>query len=327
MKSNYLRLATQAKNIFMSSMIMGSVCTSAIAENYVLTPAAVSEGRVINNQDPSIANEDRKNQIEKLKQGVKPLNKNQSADKILLIDRDARIAAYQQGTIALPELKLSELTPQKLTQPKPAQQEFAPQTAASRNSIKQSQMTQTQVQQVQKTYLGYRDFTVYQAHSRLFDDIDQDGFYQTFSVTFDADVYGYTVNEPANVYAEMYLSRNGGPWEHYYTTDVFTIYGESDDDDFEVLTTLRQGYKTDYYDVLIDLYEYGYNDVVATLSADESDGLYALPLESSDRDIIYQDVIVEEVVIVEGGSLSWTVLLLLFAGLFSRKTISLKNDQ
>jgi hypothetical protein len=86
----------------------------------------------------------------------------------------------------------------------------------------------------------------------------------------------------------MYLSRNGGPWEHYYTTDVFTIYGDSPDDDFEVLTTLARGYKTDYYDVLIDLYEYGYNDVVATISGDDSDGLYALPLESSDRDEGYE---------------------------------------
>ncbi|MCC4834728.1 choice-of-anchor H family protein [Shewanella sp. 10N.7] len=166
----------------------------------------------------------------------------------------------------------------------------------------------------QQSIIGYRDFDIYEAYSRLFDDFDEDGFYQTFSVTFDADVYGFTQGEPANVYAELYLSRNGGPWEHYYSTEVFTIYGDATDDDYEVLTTLAQGYKTDYYDVLIDLYEFGYEDIVATLSADESDGLYALPLESSDRDEVYEEEYIEVVeteVIVSGGSLAWSGLLML----------------
>ncbi|GIU13679.1 choice-of-anchor H family protein [Shewanella sp. MBTL60-007] len=149
----------------------------------------------------------------------------------------------------------------------------------------------------------YRDFYIYDAYSRLFVDNDYDGFYQTFSVTFDADVEGIYVNERADVFAELYLSRNGGPWEHYYTTDIFSIYGNATDDDFEVLTTLDRGYPTDHYDVLIDLYEVGYGDIVATVSSYDFDGLYALPLESSDRDNIYDDY--------HGGSVSLATLLLL----------------
>ncbi|WP_228768456.1 choice-of-anchor H family protein [Shewanella sp. TC10] len=188
-------------------------------------------------------------------------------------------------------------------------------TATANNSIEsQSPNSQSLTNHVsQQSIIGYRDFDIYEAYSRLFDDFDEDGFYQTFSVTFDADVYGFTQGEPANVYAELYLSRNGGPWEHYYSTEVFTIYGDATDDDYELLTTLAQGYKTDYYDVLIDLYELGYEDIVATLSADESDGLYALPLESSDRDEVYEDEYVEVIeseVIVSGGSVSWFMLLL-----------------
>ncbi len=71
-----------------------------------------------------------------------------------------------------------------------------------------------------------------------------------------------------------------------------------------MLTTLANGYQTDHYDVLIDLYELGYADPVATISSDESNALYALPLESSDRDLVY----VEEVYIEtehSGGALSW----------------------
>lgn len=160
----------------------------------------------------------------------------------------------------------------------------------------------------------YNEFAIYEASSRLFEDNDYDGFYQTFSVTFDADVYGYYANQHADVYAEMYLSRDGGPWVHYYTTDIFTVVGDSTEDDFEVLTTLNSGYPADYYDVLIDLYEVGYNDIVATVNSDDFDSLYALPLESSDRDYIDNGNSSSEG--HGGGSMSFIALLGL--GLFAR---------
>ncbi|MEL4287597.1 choice-of-anchor H family protein [Shewanella xiamenensis] len=150
----------------------------------------------------------------------------------------------------------------------------------------------------------YHSFAIFDASSRLFEDFDYDGFYQTFSVTFDVDVFGAYLNERADLFAELYLSRNGGPWVHYYTTDVFTIYGDSTQDDYEVLTTLYTGYQTDHYDVLIDVYEVGYSDMVATISADDTDGLYALPLESRDRDSSGEVIIVEE-----GGAVSFFALL------------------
>ncbi|AZG72611.1 choice-of-anchor H family protein [Shewanella livingstonensis] len=150
----------------------------------------------------------------------------------------------------------------------------------------------------------YYDFSFYGADSRLLEDYDYDGFYQTFSVTFDADINSSAGDIQADVFAELYLSQDGGPWVHYYSTDVFTLHADSSNDDYEVLTTLANGYQTDHYDVLIDLYELGYADPVATISSDESNALYALPLESSDRDAVY----VEEVYIENehsGGSLSW----------------------
>lgn len=168
----------------------------------------------------------------------------------------------------------------------------------------------------------YRDFYIYDAYSRLFVDNDYDGFYQTFSVTFDADVSGAYINETANVFVELYLSRNGGAWEHYYTTDVFTIFGDATDDDYEVLTTLESGFTTDHYDVLIDLYEVGYGDVVATVSSNDFDSLYALPLESR-----YWD---DEYIVIEtehGGSMSlWGILVLLALGL-SRINLTRRQSQ
>ncbi|MGL4936593.1 choice-of-anchor H family protein [Shewanella sp.] len=145
----------------------------------------------------------------------------------------------------------------------------------------------------------YHTFSIYDAKSRLFEDLDYDGFYRTFSVTFDVDVNGVTLNERADLFAELYLSRDGGRWVHYHTTDRFTIYGDSTQDDYEVLTTLYTGYATDHYDVLIDVYEVGGSVLVTSISADETDNLYALPLESRDRDNGNDVIIVDA-----GGALS-----------------------
>ncbi|PMG75325.1 hypothetical protein BCU84_16160 [Shewanella sp. 10N.286.51.B7] len=257
----------------------------------------------------------------------KPLPKRATREYITSLRQAGQLSvnalhSVNQASQALSKLETSvnEVTTDAATTPSAthaaATNPVTANTVTTNNSIEsQSSNSKLLTNHVsQQSIIGYRDFDIYEAYSRLFDDFDEDGFYQTFSVTFDADVYGFTQGEPANVYAELYLSRNGGPWEHYYSTEVFTIYGDATDDDYEVLTTLAQGYKTDYYDVLIDLYEFGYEDIVATLSADESDGLYALPLESSDRDEVYEEEYIEVVeteVIVSGGSLAWSGLLML----------------
>jgi hypothetical protein len=156
----------------------------------------------------------------------------------------------------------------------------------------------------------YLEFYIYGASSRLFDDIDYDGFFRTFSVTFDADVFGPYSGQRARVYADLYLSRDGGPWELYFTTEAFTIIDDLSDDEYEVLTTLDVGYNTQYYDVLIDLYEVGYSDIVATISSDDTDALYALPLESADRDH-YEQIISSTRVGISAGSISAYLMSLL----------------
>ncbi|MFT6901196.1 MAG: hypothetical protein ACJAXS_001385 [Colwellia sp.] len=151
----------------------------------------------------------------------------------------------------------------------------------------------------------YADFSIYSAMSFLHDDYDEDGYYQTFSITFDADIYSYTDVQWGEVYALLYLSKNGGPWAHYFTTDNFIIEGNSDVDEYEVISTFMSGYASDHYDVLIDLYQVGYSDIVASYSADDTNALYALPIESAEYDEPYIEVI--EVVEVSGGSMYWLI--------------------
>jgi len=163
------------------------------------------------------------------------------------------------------------------------------------------------------------NFSIYSVLTSLYDDFDGDGYYQTFNIIFDADVYSYTNSEVAEVYALFYISENGGPWTHYYTTDNFLIEGDRDDDKYEVITTFLEGYEPNSYDILIDLYQEGYSDIVASISSDDINELYALPLESEDYDRVY----VEVIDVSHGGSLSVVsifLLSLLFMVRFSKKS-------
>ncbi|MEM0911875.1 MAG: choice-of-anchor H family protein [Pseudomonadota bacterium] len=121
----------------------------------------------------------------------------------------------------------------------------------------------------------WHDFTIYDAKTYLNRDVDGDGFYSEFEVVFDAD----TSYDAADVYGVLYISRNGGPWEFYYETDVFRINGNDSDDEYSVRTTLNFNFPSGQYSVLIDLYEYGYSGVAATISSSEDGDLYSLPLE------------------------------------------------
>ena len=151
-------------------------------------------------------------------------------------------------------------------------------------------------------------FSIYTGYSQLITDIDADGYYQTFSVSFDADILSPFIDEQALVYADLYLSKDGGPWILYFSTDDFVITGENTDDEFEVVTQLNSGYVPDNYDVLIDLYEVGYSDVVATYSSNDTNALYGLPLESSDYDPEYYEVEYHD---EHGGGVSWFLFSLL----------------
>jgi len=171
-------------------------------------------------------------------------------------------------------------------------------------------------QDIEQRTSFYHSFSIYNGYSQLINDIDGDGYYQSFSVTFDADILSSVSNEQALVFADLYLSQNGGPWVLFYSTDDFVITGEDSEDAVEVITVLDSGYVPDQYDVLIDLFEVGYSDVVSTYSSSDSNDLYALPLESSDYDPEYTEVQYHE---EHGGGSSWLLLGALIAFVFRRR--------
>jgi hypothetical protein len=124
------------------------------------------------------------------------------------------------------------------------------------------------------------DFWIYYADVQLFNDDDRDGYFHGIDVLFDADTYF----EVADVYAVLYLSYEGGPWNEYAVTETFSIYGATSDDEYVVVTELMSGYPTGSYDLLIELYDTWDGSFVADMGPEDNPDLGYLPLEDFNRD-------------------------------------------
>ena len=154
------------------------------------------------------------------------------------------------------------------------------------------------------------DFTLYDASTELISDFNYDGFYHRFSVTFDAD----TIYDIAYVYAKIYLSYEGGPWNHYATSDDYHIYLDSEDDTMTIETELADGFSPGYYDIRIELYDADHNEWILSYGPYDDASLSALPLEDSyydDLDYVGDGHITEVTVSGHGhGAMGWLLLLI-----------------
>jgi hypothetical protein len=168
------------------------------------------------------------------------------------------------------------------------------------------------------------DFWIYDADVQLFNDDDNDGYFYGVDLLFDAD----TIYSEADVYAVLYLSFEGGPWNEYAVTEDFTIFGSSGSDEYVLVTELMAGYPSGNYDLLIELFDAFDGAYLASYGPDETSALSFLPLEDFNR-----DTPVTEVVIIEshggGGSLdgwllSFLILILIISA--SRKIWRHRND-
>ncbi|ALT00170.1 choice-of-anchor H family protein [Lacimicrobium alkaliphilum] len=156
-------------------------------------------------------------------------------------------------------------------------------------------------------YHGTEEFWVYDAWVTLEGDQDHDGYYSDFTLNFDVDTY-YT---SAAVYAVLYLGVDD-EFREYHSSSVFTIYDEDSDDAFEVNTTLVEGFVSEDYEILIEVYDADSNNLVAVYDGYTDSDLLYLPLESVDYEYTEPQVIVNS----EGGtnSISTIIALLTLAG-------------
>ena len=158
------------------------------------------------------------------------------------------------------------------------------------------------------------DFWFYAADVELFNDRDSDGFYHGIDLWFDADTW----YDFAEVYAVVYLSLDGGPWNEYVATDDFVLTGTASDDDYVIVTELVSGYPSGSYDILIELYDAYDNAFLAWIGPEETSELAFLPLEDSDRDVAE----IPEVIVVRergGGSTGGASILFLALAALARR--------
>ncbi len=127
---------------------------------------------------------------------------------------------------------------------------------------------------------SHPDFRIFDSRVSIWGDDDADGFYRSLSVTFDVDNYG-----PGEwIYARLFLSFEGGPWNEYAVTDDFYIEGLAADDNYIIDTDLLTGYPTGFYDVLIEVYAVRDGAFLTLSGPDEDLDLSVLTLEDSERD-------------------------------------------
>jgi hypothetical protein len=158
------------------------------------------------------------------------------------------------------------------------------------------------------------DFWIYEADIILFGDDDEDGHFYGIDLLIDADtIYGV-----ADVYAAVYLSLDGGPWNEYAVTDDFTIFGAVGTDEYVLITELMSGYPRGSYDLLIELFDAYDGSFVASLGPEDTSELAYLPLEDFDRDA---PRVVTPIIVSQGGGGAtglFTLSMLAIAGLRRR---------
>lgn len=151
---------------------------------------------------------------------------------------------------------------------------------------------------------GSFDFWFYDADVDLFYDDDRDGFFHGIDLLFDVD----TSFVAADVYAAVYLSYNGGPWNEYAVTEDFTIFGSSGTDEYVLVSELMSGYPTGDYDLLIELFDAYDGTFLTSFGPEDTSELSYLPLEDFSRDA---PVVETRVIVTEGGGGAFGIWMLI----------------
>ena len=202
-------------------------------------------------------------------------------------------------------------------------------------ALKESNMIVSRDQQLVIANRHDQYFSIYDADVELLSDIDGDGFHHALNVIFDVDV-DY---DGATLYAKLYLSREGGPWIQYTTSELFNIFQNDVGDTYEMTTELIDGYSPGYYAVMVEIYSLNHVDMVTSEILDHHYLGKNIMLEDLNRDevTVYEEVTTYEEVTFSHGAGSFSLffwLLLVQVVIAARgvltlsplKTIIIKND-
>ena len=167
-------------------------------------------------------------------------------------------------------------------------------------------------------YSSHGDVAVYDVSTELISDFDYDGYFHRYSVAIDAD----TIFDTSYIYARLYLSYEGGPWNYYASSGDYHIHGDSEIDTFIIETELADGYPAGYYDLRIEIYDAETDVWLTSYGPYDDASLSALPLEDSyddsPREIAWYPVETEIIVASHGGSSNWMMMTLTLLVLITR---------
>ncbi len=159
---------------------------------------------------------------------------------------------------------------------------------------------------------------VYSGYTELFDDWDYDGFHSFLRVNVDIDTDYFE----SDVYLEVYLRGSSGGWLRIYESEVFTIHGNSAFDDYEVESELVRGFKADYYDVLVEVYDAYSGDLVTSYGPLDDSSFALLPLEDVNRDVPIPTPVVSSHGSGGGALSAWGLLLLAGMYVYRRRRVN-----
>ena len=86
-----------------------------------------------------------------------------------------------------------------------------------------------------------------------------------------------------DVYVNLYQRNNGGSWQFETESDVFTVYGYSSEDAYEISGSWQSGYPANYYDFRLEVIDANTGEVLDDVSPEFS-SLLQVPLEDANND-------------------------------------------
>ena len=117
----------------------------------------------------------------------------------------------------------------------------------------------------------------YDVTSEVYQDLDQDGYFQNLTLNFDLD----TDYSNLDVFVDIAFINQYGDSELVYTSDLFTLNGDSEHDNQQFDFQFFDLWPTDYYQVYITVRDAYSSEVYLTVNNNDFYALEDLPLEGS----------------------------------------------
>jgi len=143
---------------------------------------------------------------------------------------------------------------------------------------KQSEVKGTVKTSVKNSSMNHQDpVWFFDVTSELYQDLDQDGYFQNLTLNFDLDT-DYT---NLDVYVDISFINQHGISELVYTSDLFTLNSDSEKDNQQFDFQFFDLWPTDYYQIHITVRDAYSSEVYLIANHNDFYGLEDLPLEGS----------------------------------------------